>query len=119
MSSPAVARGLIQPVGCAPITDPHGHVAALFDHDSSAGGALSKRERDVLALIADGLTNRQIARELHLSVRTIEAQRASIKVKLGDNSYPNSGASGGSTTVGGVTTSTRKASVNALDKLFA
>ncbi len=41
-----------------------------------------------------------------------------IKVKLGDNSYPNSGASGGSTTIGGVTSSTRKAAVNALDKLF-
>jgi xanthine dehydrogenase YagR molybdenum-binding subunit len=41
-----------------------------------------------------------------------------IKVKLGDNSYPNSGASGGSTTIGGVSSSTRKAAVNALDKLF-
>lgn len=43
---------------------------------------------------------------------------SAIKVKLGDNSYPNSGASGGSTTIGGVTSSTRKATVNALDKLF-
>lgn len=57
--------------------------AALFDHETSIGGALSKREREVLALIADGLTNGQIADALHLSVRTIEAQRASIKVKLG------------------------------------
>ncbi|MBV8819464.1 MAG: molybdopterin-dependent oxidoreductase, partial [Acidobacteriaceae bacterium] len=43
---------------------------------------------------------------------------SAIKVKLGDNSYPNSGASGGSTTIGGVSSSTRKATVNALDKLF-
>ena len=57
--------------------------AALFGHESSIDGALSKREREVLALIADGLTNQQIADELHLSVRTIEAQRASIKLKLG------------------------------------
>jgi xanthine dehydrogenase YagR molybdenum-binding subunit len=42
-----------------------------------------------------------------------------IKVKIGDNSYPASGPSGGSTTVGGVSSSVRKASVNALDKLFA
>ncbi len=41
-----------------------------------------------------------------------------IKVKLGDSSYPNSGGSGGSTTIGGVTSSTRKSTVNALDKLF-
>ncbi len=41
-----------------------------------------------------------------------------VKVKIGDNKFPNSGASGGSTTVGGVSSSTRKATVNALDKLF-
>ncbi|MGI8740959.1 MAG: xanthine dehydrogenase family protein molybdopterin-binding subunit [Bryobacteraceae bacterium] len=41
-----------------------------------------------------------------------------VKVKIGDNSYPNSGGSGGSTTIGGVTSSTRKSTVNALDKLF-
>jgi xanthine dehydrogenase YagR molybdenum-binding subunit len=39
-------------------------------------------------------------------------------VKLGDNSYPPSGPSGGSTTIGGVSSSTRKAAVNALEKLF-
>ena len=41
-----------------------------------------------------------------------------VKVKLGDNHYPASGASGGSTTTGGVTVSSRKATVNAMDKLF-
>ncbi len=41
-----------------------------------------------------------------------------IKVKLGDNQYPVSGPSGGSTTVGGVSSSTRKATINALTKLF-
>ena len=43
---------------------------------------------------------------------------SAIKVKLGDSSYPNSGGSGGSTTIGGVTSSTRKSTVNALQKLF-
>lgn len=57
--------------------------AALFDQEPSIDGALSKREREVLALIADGLTNQQIADELHVSIRTVEAQRASIKLKLG------------------------------------
>ena len=36
----------------------------------------------------------------------------------GDNSLPPGGSSGGSTTIGGVSSSTRKAGVNALDKLF-
>ena len=41
-----------------------------------------------------------------------------VNVKIGDNAYPASGASGGSTTIGGVSASSRKASVNALDQLF-
>jgi len=41
-----------------------------------------------------------------------------VKVSLGDSRWPASGSSGGSTTVGGVTSSTRRAAANALDKLF-
>ena len=40
-----------------------------------------------------------------------------VKVNIGDSKYPPSGASGGSTTVGGVSSSTRRAAVNALEKL--
>jgi len=53
-----------------------------------------------------------------IAAETFGLPVSAIKVKLGDNSYPNSGGSGGSTTIGGVTTSTRKSSVNALQKLF-
>ena len=53
-----------------------------------------------------------------IAAETFGLPLSAIKVKLGDNSYPNSGGSGGSTTIGGVTTSTRKSSVNALQKLF-
>ncbi|MCX6621771.1 MAG: molybdopterin-dependent oxidoreductase, partial [Acidobacteria bacterium] len=42
-----------------------------------------------------------------------------VKVKIGQNAYPSSSASGGSITVGGVSSSTRKATVNALDELYA
>jgi len=41
-----------------------------------------------------------------------------VKVVIGDNSLPFSGASGGSTTIGGVSGSTRRATLNALEKLF-
>lgn len=41
-----------------------------------------------------------------------------ITVNMGDNRYATSGASGGSTTVGGVTASTRRASVDGLQQLF-
>lgn len=42
-----------------------------------------------------------------------------VNVKMGDSKYPPSGASGGSTTVGGVSSSTRRAAVNAVEKLKA
>jgi two-component system response regulator NreC len=43
---------------------------------------LSDRERDVLRLIALGYTNQEIAKQLFLSVRTIEAHRRHILNKL-------------------------------------
>jgi xanthine dehydrogenase YagR molybdenum-binding subunit len=42
-----------------------------------------------------------------------------IQVNIGDSKYPASGASGGSTTVGGVSASTRRATTNALNELLA
>lgn len=42
-----------------------------------------------------------------------------VKLLIGDSRYPVSGASGGSTTSGGVTSSTRRAAVDARDALFA
>jgi xanthine dehydrogenase YagR molybdenum-binding subunit len=41
-----------------------------------------------------------------------------VTLLIGDNKYPTSGPSGGSTTVGGVTSATRRAAVDALNALF-
>ena len=41
-----------------------------------------------------------------------------VKVNIGDSRYPPSGPSGGSTTVGGVSSSTRRAATNALNQLL-
>lgn len=41
-----------------------------------------------------------------------------VKIHIGDNRYPVSGGSGGSTTVGGISASTRRASVDALNVLL-
>ncbi len=42
-----------------------------------------------------------------------------INLKIGDTQYPPSGGSGGSTTIGGVSSSTRRATVDAREALFA
>ena len=45
--------------------------------------ALTRREREVAALVAQGLTNRRIASELVISVRTVNNHVANILKKLG------------------------------------
>ncbi|AYN21120.1 response regulator transcription factor [Alcaligenes aquatilis] len=44
--------------------------------------SLSEREREVLALIVEGLTNKEIGRALSLSPRTVETHRANLFAKL-------------------------------------
>ncbi|WP_088316456.1 response regulator transcription factor [Kineosporia sp. R_H_3] len=48
----------------------------------SAADRLSPRERDVLRLLAAGHTNGEIAAELYVSLRTVEAHRASLRTRL-------------------------------------
>ncbi len=50
--------------------------------EEAPAAKISKREETVLALIAEGLCNKDIARKLDLSVRTVEAHRQNIKKKL-------------------------------------
>src|SRR5947209_20177699 len=44
---------------------------------------VSEREAEVLAALADHLTNAQIAQRLHISVRTVESHVSSLLRKLG------------------------------------
>jgi xanthine dehydrogenase YagR molybdenum-binding subunit len=64
-----------------------------------------------------GVGNRTII--VQVAAETLGLPMSAIKLNIGDSSFPASGPSGGSTTVGGVSSSTRKSTVNALDKLFA
>jgi xanthine dehydrogenase YagR molybdenum-binding subunit len=53
-----------------------------------------------------------------VAAETLGLNLSQVKLVIGDNSLPPGGSSGGSTTVGGVSSATRKSSVNALAKLF-
>jgi DNA-binding CsgD family transcriptional regulator len=49
----------------------------------SGGDALSDREREVLQLVAEGKSSKEIASIIHVSVKTVEAHRQHIMDKLG------------------------------------
>jgi DNA-binding NarL/FixJ family response regulator len=44
---------------------------------------LTPREVEVLTLVAEGRTNQEIANQLVLSVKTVQAHRANVMEKLG------------------------------------
>jgi ATP/maltotriose-dependent transcriptional regulator MalT len=54
--------------------------------DSAAPGGLSKREVEVLACIAAGASNREVAKQLFISDKTVGRHLANIYVKLGVSS---------------------------------
>lgn len=73
-----VARGnafLSPAIADVIVTDFRKHVSNPLD-------LLTTREREVLYLIAEGLTNKEVAKRLNLSVYTIEAHRSRVMEKL-------------------------------------
>src|SRR5207245_9550703 len=56
---------------------------------------------------------------LMVAADTLGIPMDAIQLQIGDTNYPRSGGSGGSTTIGGVSSSTRRGSVGARDALFA
>jgi len=44
---------------------------------------VTRRERQVLVLVAEGKANKEIARELHIAVKTVEYHITNILGKLG------------------------------------
>ena len=69
--SPTVARRLVKDY----MHGEHRTGTAVLD-------GLTDREREVLTLIAEGYTNRQIADQLVVSVKTVETHRTNLMQKL-------------------------------------
>ncbi len=58
------------------------YVSCLEKTKASGVSVLTAREREVLQLLAEGKTTKQIARCLHVSVKTVETHRRQIMDKL-------------------------------------
>jgi two-component system response regulator NreC len=56
---------------------------AYLANDEKAGESLSGREREILQLIAEGKSTKEIAASLSLSVKTIETHRSRLMAKIG------------------------------------
>ena len=76
-SAAAIAQGL----GMTPLRHRATELAASLA--GKAPGQLTARERDIAALVCQGLTNRQIAATVHISERTAENHVQHILTKLG------------------------------------
>ena len=61
-------------------------VAPSLAGDAVSGPALSNREREILALLADGLGNKQIAARLGISTNTVQTHLELLFEKLGAGS---------------------------------
>jgi DNA-binding NarL/FixJ family response regulator len=55
----------------------------MADESSGPAEPLTPREREVLKLIAEAFTNREIGEILHLAEKTVESHRANLMRKLG------------------------------------
>jgi DNA-binding NarL/FixJ family response regulator len=76
------ARAAAALAGLLGMPGPLAEAEALLTEAAPAGG-LSAREAEVVALVADGLTNRQIADRFVLSERTVESHVRNALLKLG------------------------------------
>jgi len=68
---PAMTRALLQ------------DLPSTLVREETSSEPLTPREIEILKLIAEGHTNREVADILHISVRTVESHRANLTGKLG------------------------------------
>jgi DNA-binding NarL/FixJ family response regulator len=62
------------------------YLGKIEPEESKVSPALTKREREVLQLIAEGKSTKDIASHLYVSIKTIETHRKQIMDKVGLNS---------------------------------
>jgi len=80
----AGGRKYLSPTVANVVLDSYAHEP--MEQGGSAFAVLTQREREVLQLLAEGRTTKQIGRSLHISPKTVEAHRLRVMGKLNMNS---------------------------------
>jgi DNA-binding NarL/FixJ family response regulator len=63
-----------------------GYLSRISEMNIAAGNVLTPREREILQLIAEGMSAKEIAGHLNLGIKTVETHRRNMMQKLKMNS---------------------------------
>jgi DNA-binding NarL/FixJ family response regulator len=77
------ARRAARRLGAEPLLAELGQHAASPLREAHGSSVLTAREREILALVAQGRSNGEIARQLFISVKTVSVHVSNILAKLG------------------------------------
>jgi DNA-binding NarL/FixJ family response regulator len=88
-----LARTAARALGATPLLAEIRLLGTTASRNADAGpGALTDREREVLGLLVEGCTNREIARRLYISEKTVSVHVSNILGKLGARSRTEAAA---------------------------
>lgn len=73
---------VMSPKASRAVWQSHPGAAVVDDEDAARVGRLTEREREVLVLIAEGLSNAEIGTRIHLSAGTVKDHVSAILTKL-------------------------------------
>jgi two-component system response regulator FixJ len=82
LKKPFCSEALLAAIGAA-LAAPGPHIVDAASEAAARIAVLSPREGEVLELLAAGMPNKAVARELGLSPRTVEVHRARLMARLG------------------------------------
>jgi DNA-binding CsgD family transcriptional regulator len=78
-----LARATAHALGARPLLDELRAIGGAAQRTDSAPDALTAREREILALVADGRSNGEIGKQLFISAKTVSVHVSNILGKLG------------------------------------
>ncbi|EKX68747.1 response regulator [Streptomyces ipomoeae] len=73
---------VMSPKASRAVWESHPRAAAVDDAEAARAGRLTERERQVLVLVAEGLSNTEIGTRIHLSAGTVKDHVSAILTKL-------------------------------------